>query len=304
LLARDASNRYAYSDRVTNDPGVLAYWRMDGKNGDKQIRDVKETQTAWNAENVSLGQPGAIHGDPDTAAKFNGNAGVIVAPRYQANLPTMDHSAPAGNSPLRSLSSGSFSVEAWVQLDQLNSGPAWVLSHDGGNNGTLDFSLGLNSNRQFCFNTRAGTGDNPANAVTGSSRVTQSDVDNNRWFHLVGVQDIVNNVVDLYVNGELVASHSGVAGIGTTVAGALILGGRGQPTVNSSGIVTGGLSDFFNGEIDEVAVYSRALSAQDVSQHYLLGTTGQVPEPTSLVLLAVGLLGVLACAWRRRKEKR
>jgi poly-gamma-glutamate biosynthesis protein PgsC/CapC len=37
-------------------PGLLAYCRMDGKNGDKEIRDLKESQTAWNAENVALGQ--------------------------------------------------------------------------------------------------------------------------------------------------------------------------------------------------------------------------------------------------------
>jgi len=294
LLAREASNCYAYSNRVANEPGLLTYWRMGGKNGDKQIQDVKGTQAAWNTESVSLGQPGAIHGDLDTAAKFNGSAGVIVAPRYQANLPL---DVPAGNSPLVSLSNGSFSVEAWVQLDALNGHNQWVLSHDAGSNESVDFLLGLNPDGTFRFVTRK----NMANDLSSAVAVTQADVEGNRWFHLVGVQDLTRGVLDLYVNGQLVASKSSLDGLCATVQNSLQIGSRGTTAVAGDGSVTSSGVEFFNGAIDEVAIYGRALSAQEIHEHYLLGTTGRVPEPTGQAMTAAELITLLGYVWRTRK---
>lgn len=272
LLARDSSDRYAYSNRVAKDPGLLAYWRMDGKKGDKQIRDVKGTQTAWNAENVSLGQSGAIHGDPDTSAKFDGTAAVIVAPRYQSNLPL---NSPAGNSPLVNLSQGSFSVEAWVQVDNLNGKQQWVVAHDDGTDGGTDFLLGLKPDGRFEFTTRQ----NKANDVIGKTPVTPADVSGGRWFHLVAVQDAAAGKVDLYVNGKREAEKGSVDGTAVTVQSSLQIGSRGAAAVAANGAVTSSGTEFFHGLNDEVAIYGRALSAHDVQTHYLLGTTGPALKP-------------------------
>lgn len=80
-------------------------------------------------------------------------------------------------------------------------------------------------------------------------------------YHVVGT--VSGTTQRLYVNGVLVAS--------TTTNGPLIA--NAQPlrigTFN-------GTSEFFNGRISEVAVYNRALSAAEVTEHY---DAGQVVAP-------------------------
>ncbi len=52
------------------------------------------------------------------------------------------------------------------------------------------------------------------------------------------------------------------------------------------------------GVVSYAAVYDTLLSADTMYQH---ATTNPIPEPSTLVLLAAGLAGLLAYAWRRRR---
>ncbi|MEZ6119358.1 MAG: LamG domain-containing protein [Pirellulaceae bacterium] len=56
----------------------------------------------------------------------------------------------------------------------------------------------------------------------------------------------------------------------------------------------GSLVDGLTGSIDELVIYDRALSAGDIAAHY-----AAVPEPSSVVLIGLGTLGLLAIRRRR-----
>jgi glucose/arabinose dehydrogenase len=75
------------------------------------------------------------------------------------------------------------------------------------------------------------------------------------WYHLVGTYD--GTTERLYVNGALVASQPLTGALGT-VAGNFRIG-----TTRSS--------EWFNGAIDEVAVYNKALTPAQVQAHYIAG---------------------------------
>jgi len=82
-------------------------------------------------------------------------------------------------------------------------------------------------------------------------------MDINKWYHLVATYDTTNGL-KAYVNGTLEASASANGGIKSTNK-ALFIGAR------------NGLYNFFNGIIDEVAIYNRSLSADEILEHYKRG---------------------------------
>ena len=141
-----------------------------------------------------------------------------------------------------------WTVEAWVNPVTFN-GPTWQTIYSKGH---WVFSLGLN----------LGTGKleswiNNANPLVGSIPLKLA-----QWNHVALVNDGVNRT--FYVNGVF-------AGMGATEAV--------NPDNNGSiiGNVTGPNSSTFQGVIDEVSVYNRALSASEISSIYLSRSHGKCP---------------------------
>jgi hypothetical protein len=93
---------------------------------------------------------------------------------------------------------------------------------------------------------------------TGSMLYTESTttVKNNTWTHLAGVWDSVNDRMLIYINGTLDKSQSISIGSFTTGAAA---------SVTTGGVlVSGVVYNDFNGFIDELRVYNRSLSADQI----------------------------------------
>lgn len=105
-------------------------------------------------------------------------------------------------------------------------------------------------------------------AITSISYLPPSPGQNiwtGNWVHVVYTRN--ESVIKLYVNGNLVNSTSGGNGIQMQSEDALVqdlIGAR-------SGGFGGAPNDFFNGSIDQVAVWNRSLSLFEVKRIYNLG---------------------------------
>jgi len=272
LLKQAESPTSTYYEGIVGEENLLSYWRFDSRPGNDQdfVCDVKTNQGAWNAESVELGQPGALSGSRDTAVAFDGtdNAAMLISPYFREDL--------SNDSTLKSLSAGSFTVEAWVQVDGGQDSARWIMSHDDGTAAGTDFLLGLDANNCFTFLTR---GEN--SQVTATSPVSANDIDSNRWFHVVGVQDTSGSgTIKLYVDGTQVDSDS-LSGSAVSTSSSLQFGSRGATDVDDgesgegkTGAVLDAGSQFFTGVLDEVAIYDAALSATSVRKHCRLADAG------------------------------
>lgn len=135
----------------------------------------------------------------------------------------------------------SYSVSAWVTLDAVPGNYATAVSQDGRrqeNPFYLQYGQGA-----FAFST-------PGGHRARGELVPELG----RWYHLVGVRDTVSNDIKLYLDGKLVATaEPGPADVST---GPLSVG---RAKWN------GGNVDFWNGSIDQVHAYDKALTAEEVS---------------------------------------
>lgn len=135
----------------------------------------------------------------------------------------------------------SLTISLWFRLNT-SSGYVDLLNKTGGSQYFLGLDSGLGNNPYFK------AGDTVTEAVI--------TIENGKWYHLVGVFDDTGNTNKIYVNGDLIVTE---ANTGTT------------PT-NSGPITIGawdsGLESFLDGKIDEVRLYSRALSDSEVQNLY------------------------------------
>lgn len=202
-------------------------------------------------------------GNGSTADETGGTAGTLVGGTYGTSLlparPTAQTYSLDGvddhvNVPHQAKLSvaSQITVEAWFNADTVNvasgafnvvvcksGGPVWSLDLDAGR---PDFYLG----GSIGVAARSGT------ALTAGTRN-----------HIVGTYDGTN--IRVHVNGTQVATAA-ASGAMPTGTGALLIGAI---AVTAGGTV----SDFFDGRIAEVAIYDRALTATEITEHYTAGTT-------------------------------
>ena len=83
-----------------------------------------------------------------------------------------------------------------------------------------------------------------------------------QWYHLVGVRDTVKGELRLYVDGELAG----------TASACLPQSGPTGNTVIGRGRYGGNPVDYLDGTVDQVHLYDRALSADEIRQLYTSGS--------------------------------
>ena len=143
--------------------------------------------------------------------------------------------------------SGDFSLEAWARPTTVRSpeGHVVVQKSAGGDFSGWQYRLALNSKHRWRGTVFVGS-----RPVTVTARRTARPA----WTHLVLVRS--GRLLLLYVDGVLVA-HAPLAGRVNDGTGTFAIGKAGDGSV-----------DWFDGAIDEVALYRSALSSAEISAHF------------------------------------
>jgi prepilin-type N-terminal cleavage/methylation domain-containing protein len=152
-------------------------------------------------------------------------------------------------------STGSFSAGAWIKTSTNASmiiSDSWILS--GANNGWI-----------FYIDSSTGYLKFYGSATTSGAALGTKLVSDNIWHYVF--LSYANKVVTFYVDGiadtPVTVSAIGSGTMSTSTYGAVI--GACFNTSNST------FSNYFNGSMDDVAVYDGALSTSQIKQNYLVG---------------------------------
>jgi hypothetical protein len=188
---------------------------------------------------------GTIYGASWTSGKVNG----------ALNFDGLNDYVDCGNNETLDPTQGA-TIEAWVNFNQLPSVAKHIMEIASRSGGGTDLDLQTETDNRFKFFIGPGV-------VVISNTVAETS----KWYHIVGTYQ-ANDNIKIYVNGVLEKTTLTSVTRGTnpnkfSIGQSLIWSGR-----------------FFNGTIDEVKIFNRALSAEEIKAEYIQVSI----SPSSIVM--------------------
>jgi hypothetical protein len=228
----EARNTTAYSQVVISDQPA-SYWKLDEAAG----TTATDTMGAVNGTYTSgpvLNQATGVK-DAGTAVTFNGTGDWITM---------ADVYGFTGNA--------AFTLEAWVQPTAATTQSRRILSKTlssvGWNFYLQPSTAGLPDVPNMVTLARSDAG-GVSDFATSTTALTPGT-----WYHVVGTYDGTN--MRVYINGALEKTRASSRAVGSTVI---------------STRISHSTAGQFGGSMDEVAIYTSALSAQQIGEHYAAG---------------------------------
>ena len=240
--------------------GLVSYWKFDETSG--------TTASDSHGENDGTLSNSRIFG---TDGKINKSADFTKGNDY-VSVGTL------GNFGSNDVKTSSYSF--WIKTtgsksDELFFGSA----NDGPTNFAVTFAF--NDGNTIQLFTRDTTGKRLIKTVDVSSYT------DNTWFHLVAVVEWSSNTLKFYINGEEKSTttiHSETPTSAVNFQYPLIIGAN-----NNRGTI----ANHFNGKIDEVGIWSRALSSDEVSTLYDIQKDGFASGSYPFTALAFKIKGTV-----------
>ncbi|MEU9688651.1 DNA/RNA non-specific endonuclease [Amycolatopsis japonica] len=235
------------------DDGPRGYWRLGEDSGPTTANVAARTPgaDAGKQNGLGFGAVGALGGTSDTAAVFDGMASYLTLPddllKENMSVSAELWFKTAGSGTLLSYADQAFPATAPAKWR-----PLLYVGIDGHLYGGLS-----------------------ARNVTGPSQVISTNpVNDNGWHHAVLTSEVDRQT--LYLDGAAIGSISGLIDHGTLSK--LVVGGG----VGKNFPSTNGGDFYFNGSIDEVALYQHTLSPFAVAQHF--GAARTIDQLTKITL--------------------
>jgi RHS repeat-associated protein len=206
----------------------LGYWRLGEASGTTAADSSGNAHTGTTTA-ITWGAASATATDANTAATFNGTTSYVNA-----------GSLTAGQS-------STFSAEAWIK-GSATTGRYFVTEGSTSTNTPYwGLATDATTGTKALFTVRDNAG------VTATVNGTKTVMDG-AWHHVVGVRN--GSTFSLYVDGA--ADGTTTTTLGSITLNATVVGALKRTTV----------SNFFNGSIDEGAIYPTALAASRIVNHY------------------------------------
>jgi hypothetical protein len=221
-------------DLFDPDRGLLAHWAFDENAAGSMVADSS---------------PFGLHATPSANPPTPTQAvpPVHFSNPYSLSFNGQDQWVNAGNPPLLN-AGGPISIAAWIRAANV-AGYHNVLAHGWRNNPNEEVSLRIgDGNYEFTY----------WNSVNHIASTPLGNADIGTWTHLCGVFD--GGEYRIYRNGALAASTADTTAPPPNIDAPWAIGAR-APQPDS-------LERLFEGQIDDLRVYGRALSAAEVVALY------------------------------------
>lgn len=228
-----------YKDIILADNPV-GYWRLGESSGTTAVDSSGNGRNGTYQGSPTLGVAGGIVGDTDKAMELHGVGTDFIS------VPSAGV-ADTGNA---------ITVEGWVNLDSVpaidNNSPC-LIAEQFPSGSSVRFAVGLDF---------TATGKMFAGFYDGTWRraIAPTAVTIGSWEHWAGTYD--GTTIRLYRNGAEVASSVQSVALPATGGGEWRIGKRWDS------------DQTLDGRLDEAAIYDRALTAAEISEHYRAGTSG------------------------------
>jgi Concanavalin A-like lectin/glucanases superfamily len=238
-----------YRNAILATPGLVGYYRFGEPNSSVNPQDAtgNNNTNRWDRPDTMLfGQPGAVSGDTAIHTGTNGLA-VIEGPltgwiiRDDAPIP---HEPGYGSRRMGvlDLGDGPLTLEAWVSPGAVTGAYRCCLSKGGG-----AYTLYINPDGRAAMHASA----------VGEICHSTNPIPVSGWHHIVATKLAAD--VHIYIDG--------VSGT-VFVSNRVLTDNVGQWLFVGSENANGWPGNWFNGLLDEVAVYNQVLTPTQVLQHY------------------------------------
>ncbi|WP_204060971.1 LamG-like jellyroll fold domain-containing protein [Microbispora corallina] len=251
--AKDRAGRWGASSTtdflVAAGAGPVGQWHFDETGG--AALDTSSTVPA-EQDNATLSATGATRDDRGRRGlELHDDAGTPLATPVTDTGLTLDGTSGYAETQKPVIDvRASYTVSAWVRLGTSQVRTMGVLSQDDTTASPFYLSYAADGVDDWSMRVRSCTADTTCVWIKARSVVTPVP---GVWTHLTGQYDAAAGKLSLYVNGVLQASVPATA---PAVYGKPLQIGR--DSWNGSHV------DYFNGSIDEVSVWQRALTAQEI----------------------------------------
>ncbi len=240
--------------------GLVSYWSFD----DADVRGNIVKDIVGGNDGTIVGAPKHVKGKISEAFEFGGQPDVI------------DVASPANGS-LDFDEDQDFSMMAWIKVDkppELDGGQSTIVSKgDGGNNARILWKI-IGTQVNVTIANEAGGG--PKLVLASAKGVVDG-----KWHHVLFVSDR-SDTTRIYIDGKLDAEGGETEGTDITTESPLFIGASvriGKTTRR-----------YFEGLIDEVGIYNRVLTNNEIERNY--NSQGLAVSPQEKLAIAWGQIKI------------